>query len=267
MKTPLRRGRGFTADDRDGSLPVAIVNETFVRRWFPDKEPLGATIALGRGSDLQNLQIVGVLADTRSFGMDTVTRPFVYRPFAQDSAGNAFLMIDADVRAAGDIAAAVRSAVAMVKPGLLVDEVERLIDEMNSEVSYPRLGAWLFGLFAALAVLLAAVGLAATLAWSVTQRRREIGVRIALGGTIGHVRGLVVRQTLTLVVIGVVLGLGAAVWGTRLLEGWLYGVEPLDIPTFAACGAAMVAIGLLAAWLPAHRAASVDPVAALRGDA
>jgi predicted permease len=267
MKMLVHRGRGFTAHDRDGSLPVAVVNETFVHRWFPDRDPLGAIVTLGRGANLVDLQIVGVLADTRSFGHDTQTRPFIYRPLAQDPAGNAFFMIDADVRTAGDIAAVTRSAAAMVKPGLLVDEVERLVDEMNAEVAQPRLGAWLFGLFAALAVLLAAVGLAATLAWSVTQRRREIGVRIALGATVNNVRGLVVGQTLRMVTIGVALGLVAAVWATRLLEGWLYGVAALDVPTFAACGLLMVAIGLLAAWLPTHRAARVDPVVVLRGDA
>jgi hypothetical protein len=267
MKMSVRRGRGFTATDRDGAPPVAVVNETFVRRWLPDTEPLGATIALGRGSNLVDVRIVGVLADTRSFGHDTRTRPFVYRPLAQDPAGNAFFMIDADVRTAGDIGAAVRTAAAIVKPGVLVDEVERLADEMNAEVARPRLGAWLFGLFAALAVLLAAAGLAAILTWSVTQRRREIGVRIALGATVNQVRALVVGQTLRMVVAGVAVGLLSAAWATRLLEGWLYGVDALDVPTFAVCGTMMVAIGLLAAWLPAHRAARVDPVHALRGDA
>jgi hypothetical protein len=267
MKMPVRRGRGFTDSDRDGSLPVAVVNEAFVRRWFPDRQPLGATISLGRGSSAVDLQIVGVLADTRSFGHDTQTRPFVYRPLAQDAAENAFFMIDADARTAGDLGAAARSAAAVVKPGVLVDEVERLVDEMNAEVARPRLGAWLFGLFATLAVLLSAAGLAATLAWTVTQRRREIGVRIALGATVNQVRGLVVGQTLRMVVVGVVVGLGAAVWATRLIESWLYGVDALDVPTFAACGTLMVTIGLLAAWVPTHRAARVDPVHALRGDA
>jgi ABC-type antimicrobial peptide transport system permease subunit len=161
----------------------------------------------------------------------------------------------------------VRTALAAVRPDALVDEVERLADEMNAEVAQPRLGAWLFGGFAGLAVLLAAGGLAATLAWSVTERRREIGIRMALGATVGHVRHLVVGQTLAMAITGVTLGLLGAAWATRLLAGWLYGVSPLDPLTFAACGAFMLVVALLAAWLPTRRASRVDPVVALRGDA
>jgi ABC-type antimicrobial peptide transport system permease subunit len=267
MGISLRRGRGFTAADDAGAPSVAVVNETFAGRWFPATEPLGQTVTLGGPKNSVVVRIVGVIADTRSFGGDTSTRPFVYRPLAQAATGNAFFMIDAHESAARALPATVRTALAAVRPDGLVDEVERLADEMNAEVAQPRLGAWLFGGFAGLAVLLAAGGLAATLAWSVTERRREIGIRMALGATVGHVRHLVVGQTLAMAITGVTLGLLGAAWATRLLAGWLYGVGPLDPLTFAACGALMLVVALLAAWLPTRRASRVDPVVALRGDA
>ena len=266
MRIPIRRGRGFTEADHAGAPPVAIVNETFSARWFAGTEPLGQTFTLGDPNDGDVLQIVGVLSDTRSFGGDTRTRPFVYRPLAQSATGNAFFMIDAHQSASLVLPAAVRNALAVVRPDLLVDEVERLADEMNAEVAQPRLGAWFFGSFAGLAVVLAAAGLAATLAWSVTQRRREIGIRMALGATTGHVRRLVVQQALVMSVTGIALGFLGAAWATQLLAGWLYGISPLDPVTFAACGAFMLITALVAAWLPTRRASRVDPVVALRGD-
>ncbi len=267
MGIPVLRGRGFTTEDHAGAPSVAVVNEAFVARWFTESEVLGQTLTLGRGANQTTVRIVGVIRNIRTFGMDTRIRPFVYMPLSQASSGNPSLMLDVEDRVSGQVASMVRSALNQVRPGLLVDEVERLADEMYAEVAQPRLGAWLFGLFAALAVLLAAVGLTATLMWSVTQRRREIGVRMALGATPGHVRGLIVGQTLRMITIGVALGLAAAAWSTRLLAGWLYAVEPLDVPTFVTCGVSMVVIGLLAAWLPTHRATRVDPVHALRGEA
>lgn len=268
MGVPLRRGRKLSSVDGADARPVAVVNEAFVRRWFPDSQPLGTTVTLRPGTkQTASFTIVGVIGDTRSFGGDINTRPFLYMPLSQSVLGNAFFMIHADRRAAAVLPSAVRDAVARVSPGQLVDEVEVLQDEMSAEVARPRLGAWLFGSFATLAVLLAAVGLAATLAWSVAQRRREIGVRMALGARPADVRRLVVGQMLGLSLTGIVVGLLAAAASTQLLKGWLYGVTPLDPLTFAACAVVMLAVSALAAYLPARRATRVDPVIALRGDA
>lgn len=267
MDVPIRRGRGLSDDDHAAAGPVAVVNETFAARWFPGVEPLGQTFTLGDAPGT-TLRIVGIVADMRSFGGDTTVRPFVYMPLAQaDTNSSAFLMLDVDARAARDLPASVRAAVTNVRPGLLVDELEPLIDEMNAEVAYPRLGAWLFGAFASLAVLLAAVGLAATLAWSVAQRRREIGIRVALGATGDHVRRLILGQTMAMSLTGITLGLLGAAWATQLLAGWLYGVSALDPWTFAACGAFMLVVALMAAWLPTRRATRIDPAITLRGDA
>jgi predicted lysophospholipase L1 biosynthesis ABC-type transport system permease subunit len=190
----------------------------------------------------------------------------MYMPMAQSILGNAFLVIHAEPRAAAVLPATIRDAVARTRPDLLVDEVERLLDEMNAEVARPRLGAWLFGLFAGLAVVLGAVGLAATLAWSVAQRQREIGVRMALGARPGDVRNLVVGQMLRLSLSGIAVGLVAAAASTRLLDSWLYGITPLDPPTFAACSVAMLVVSAIAAYVPTRRATLVDPVVTLRGD-
>jgi putative ABC transport system permease protein len=267
MTVPLRRGRGFTALDTANAPPVAVINEAFVRRWFPDSQPLGATVTLMPGTDRSaSFTIVGVIGDTRSFGGDTNIRPFLYMPLAQSTLGSAYFVIHADPRAASTLPSVVREVVARLRPGQLVDEVEVLEDEMNAEVAQPRLGAWLFGLFAALAVILGAVGLAATLAWSVAQRRREIGIRMALGARTGDVRRLVVGQMLGLSLAGIAAGLLAASVSTVLLKSWLYGVTPLDPMTFVACGALMLVVSAIAAYVPARRATRVSPLIALRGD-
>lgn len=267
MRIPVIRGRGFT--DRDGAETprVAVVNEAFVRRWLPRQEPLGSTVTLdGGGLSATPVTIVGVIGDARSFGSDTRTRPEVHLPFAQTMLGSPFFVVSTDARTATTFPATMRGIVSRLHPGQLVDRVESLEGLLGAEVARPRLGAWLFGAFAALAVLLGAVGLAATLAWSVTQRRREIGIRMALGARAGNVRGLVLRQTLWLSVTGIVAGLLAAGASTRLLGGWLYGVTPLDPLTFTVCGVLMLAVSAVAAYVPARRATQIDPLIALRGD-
>jgi putative ABC transport system permease protein len=267
MLVPLRRGRALTVLDTATAPPVAVVNEAFVRRWFPDSDPLGTTVTLDPGTKpSSSFTIVGVIGDTRSFGADTNIRPFLYMPMAQSISSPPYFVIHAEPRLAATLPAVVRQIVSRLRPGQLVDEIELLQDEMNAEVAQPRLGAWLFGLFAALAVILGAVGLAATLAWSVAQRRREIGIRIALGAKAGDVRRLVVRQMLGLSMAGIAAGLLAASVSTVLLKSWLYGVTPLDPKTFAACGVLMLTVSAIAAYLPARRASSVSPLIALRGD-
>jgi putative ABC transport system permease protein len=160
----------------------------------------------------------------------------------------------------------VRAAVAAVDRTQVADRFATLEDTLDARVAYWRFGAWLLGLFAAMALLLAAVGLAASIAWWVAQRTREIGVRMALGANASQVIRLFVRQGVTLGVTGVALGLAGAAASTRLLESWLYGVKPLDAPTFAWSAAGMLALAALASYLPARRAARVDPLTTLRAE-
>lgn len=265
MRIPVLRGRALNDADTAGSPAVAVVNDAFARRWLPGRDPLGATVTLDSLSTVP-LTIVGVIGDVRTSGADTRLRPEIYLPLAQTMLGNPSFVVGADPRAAAAFPATMRAIVNRLRPGQLVDRVEAFQDLVDAGVSYQRLGAWLFGVFAALAVGLGAVGLAATLAWSVAQRRREIGIRMALGAQPGDVRRLVVHQTFWMSAIGVGAGLAAAGATTNLLKEWLYGVTPLDPWTFAACGALMLAISAVAAYVPTRRATRVNPVIALRGD-
>jgi len=260
------RGREFRASDDSGAAPVAVVNEAFVRRLVRDREPVGTTVQFESGNGRRTAHVVGVVGDFRSWGGDTDPRPELYLPFGQAMLGSPVFIVEVDPRAAVRLSDALRSAVAQARPSQLVDRVERYEDVLAAEVAQPRFGAWLFGILAALAVTLSGLGLAATLAWSVAERRREIGLRIALGADRRHVHALVMGQALQMTVLGIVIGLAVAALSTRLLQGWLYGVAPLDPTSFVACGVFMIAVALGAAYVPTRRATSIDPAVTLRAD-
>ena len=268
MRIPVIRGRGF-ADADDGQAPaVALVNETFVRRWLPNREPLGAVVTLGlpRSRTPTTRQIVGILGDTRYSGADTLPRAEIFVPIEQETFDASRFVISGTPAALARMPDTLRRIVTGLRPGQLVDQIEPLETLLGSEVAYPRLGAWLLGLFGGLAVLLSAIGLGATLAWSVAERQREIGVRMALGAPSGAIRALVVRHTMLLTALGVAIGLSGAWFASRLIERWIYGVARTDAVTYAACGVAMLAVALIAAYLPTRRATRVDPLASLRAD-
>ena len=265
MEIPILRGRGFDARDRAGAAPVAVVNEAFVRRMFPQGDALGAPVDVEYfDKRRETRQIVGVIRDTRSTGADLRARAEVYMPLDQRPSPSLNLIVRTSAPGDPQLATQLRSALYAVDPSQVLDRVMPLQDMLDDRVATPRLGAWLLGVFAAMALLLAAAGLAASIAWWVTQRTREIGVRVALGANAAQVTSLVVRQGMMLAVAGILLGLGGAAASTRLLESWLYGVTPLDLPTFAWASAGMLATALLASYVPARRAARIDPLVALR---
>ena len=160
----------------------------------------------------------------------------------------------------------IRDALAAIDPSQVADRFTPLADMLDTRVATWRFGAWLLGFFAGVALMLASVGLAASIASGVAQRTREIGVRMALGAESRQVTRLFLRQGLALTVVGIVLGIAGAAASTRLLESWLYGVKPLDAPTFAWSAAGMLAIAALASYLPARRAARIDPLVTLRAE-
>jgi putative ABC transport system permease protein len=164
------------------------------------------------------------------------------------------------------LADGIRAAAAAIDPAQVVDRLEPLQDMLDTRVATSRFGAWLLGTFAAIAVALAAIGIAASTAWWVGQRTREIGLRTALGAQAGTVTWMFLRQGLLLAGCGVLIGIGAAMASTRLLQSWLYGVTPLDPGTFFAAAGTLFVIALIAAYLPARRAARVDPLVALRAE-
>ncbi|HTM24919.1 MAG TPA: ABC transporter permease [Vicinamibacterales bacterium] len=265
MDIPIVQGRAFVDQDGPGAPQVAIVNEAFLRKMLFDRAALGARVDVtffdGR---TESRQIVGVLRDTRSAGGDLKARPEIYMPLAQSSVQGLNLIVRAPNPGDPRLAARIRSALYAADPTQVLDRVMPMSDMLDSTVSTSRFGAWLLGTFAAMALLLAAVGLAASIAWWVSQRTREIGVRMALGARPATVTRMFLRQGVALTLAGIALGLGGAAACTRLLESWLYGVTPLDPRVFTASAVGMLAIAVTASYLPARRAARVDPVIALR---
>jgi putative ABC transport system permease protein len=261
------QGRAFTADDRDGGAPVAIVNETFVQRYLHGVNPLSSCISGGGpGDNGPCSRIVGVAADAHYGGLTRDPDPFMYRPIAQRPAEMpAITMLY--VRTAGE-------------PSALAGVLRRELQSLDSRVSFAtvrpmtlmlepqiapwRIGSFIFTLFGALGALLAGVGLYGVVSFVVAQRTRELGVRIALGAQTKDVLGLVLRQGMRLVVVGLVVGAIAAVLATRLFASLMFGVSTLDPVVYIGMAAALAVVALLATYLPALRATRVDPVEALR---
>jgi putative ABC transport system permease protein len=211
-------------------------------------------------------QIIGVIRDTRSSGGDTRARPELYEPFAQSPPPMLSLIVRSASPADPRLCKAIADAVTAVDPLQAADRIMPLADLLDDRVDSWRFGAWLLGAFAAIAVTLAAIGLAASTAWWITQRTREIGLRVALGASPRQVTLLVVRQALAIATAGTVIGLGGALASTRVLTSWLYGVSPLDLPTFLWSAMGILAIAAMVSYLPARRAARIDPMLSLRAD-
>jgi len=253
------RGRGLTADDnRPEAAPVALINEAAVRLWFPAGNPVGAHVEVDT-----TYEVVGVIADVRQEGLSEPAMPQLYMPFARMPARSAKFVI----RSAGDVqslAASVRPAIAEVDGSLPVSEVASLDRLVAASVARPRFYTSVLAVFATSALLLAAVGLFGVLSYSVLQRAREIGVRMALGARASQVIGMVVGSALRLVAVGLVLGAVAAFGAGTILRSQLFGVTPADPVTMVAVGVVLGATALVASYLPAHRAASLDPGTVLR---
>ncbi|HLU38256.1 MAG TPA: ABC transporter permease [Planctomycetota bacterium] len=262
MGIPLVRGRASTAEDRAGSLPVVVVNETFARRFWPGEDALGKRI---RYDGERFAEVVGVARDGKYRSLTEEPRPYVWIPFAQQYRAD----MTVHIRTAGDplaLAAAVRAQVRALDPDLPITGLKALEEHFGLALLPQRAGASLLGSFGVLGLLLAAVGLYGVVAYGVGQRTREIGIRMALGARTDDVTRLVVRQGAALGATGLAIGVALAAGAARLITGLLYGVRPLDPVTFAAVALVLGGTVLAASWLPARRAARVDPMAALRGE-
>jgi putative ABC transport system permease protein len=269
LAVPMRHGRGFEATDRLGAATAVVINETAARRLWPDESPLGHRFTLGTrlGQEGEPVggTVVGVVADVRDFGPATAVRPTAYVAHAQFPAS--FLSIA--VKARSDPAALVAplgQLMAQLDPGLPMFRVRTMEQLASDAVAQPRLYLMLLSVFAAFSVLLAAIGIYGVLAHVVSQRTREIGLRLALGAARGRVLRMVVGQALALAAAGLALGLAGAVGLSGLLRGLLFGVEPADLPTYLTAGVGLAAVALVASVVPAVRAARVDPIAALRSE-
>jgi putative ABC transport system permease protein len=268
MAMTIVGGRSFNDTDSASGPPVAMINEALAARFWPGANPVGQLIDVqAPDRTITKRQIVGIVHTTRSWGTDREERSELYVPYAQEPGSTLMYFL---VRTAGppalDLPAQITSRVTTLRPNQSVERIEPIDASLNRSVAQPRFAAWLFGAFAAMAVGLAALGLSAVIAWWVTQRRREIGVRMALGATAQAVSTLILKQAMSLAGAGVALGLVIAALSTRSIGVWLYGVAPLDPATFAVVSIAMLLIAMIAAWLPARRAARIDPIITLRAD-
>ncbi len=265
---PLLRGRLLGEDDRLGRPGAALVNEAFVQRYLPqEKEPLGKKIlislSLGQEGEPTAFELVGVVGDVRQIGLDQAPRPEMYVSYRQHAWSWAYFA----VRTSSDptsLVGAVRQAAAEVDPGLPIFNVATLREEVLGSVSQERFAASALGGFAGLALLLAAVGVYGVLSYAVSRRTSEIGLRMALGAKSGDILKLVIRSGLAPVAAGLVAGGLAAGTLSRLLSGQLFQLSPLDPATYAGVAAILLAASLAACYLPARRAAQVDPLIALR---
>jgi predicted permease len=270
MGIPLVRGRAFTERDRDGSPQVVVINREAARRFFPGEDPLGRRVQLGwtRDSVRMGGEIVGVVGDVRQFGLDAAPVPEIYAPYDQFPLDelSAVVRSTADEQDQAAVLAAVWGAVGELDRDLPVYALRTLEELVSESVARPRFYMLLLGAFAAVALLLSAVGIYGVMSYAVRQRTREIGIRVALGATGGRVLRMVLGQGLTLALAGAILGLLAALWVTRLMASLLYGVSPTDPPALAAGAVVLVAVAALACYLPARRAARADPLTAIRAD-
>ena len=258
------RGRGFTERDDERAASVVVINETMAAKYWPGEDPIGKRVQL-RYNDSPPREIVGIAGDVKQTNLTDSVTPQMYAPFVQ--APWPFLMAVARTTAAPEAAAgSLRQALAHLDPEQSAGEIRTFDQYLARSIATPRFTAILLGAFAALALLLAGFGLYGVMAYSVAQRSREIGIRIALGAQAADVRSLVVSQAVRLGAAGLTIGVAGALAVTRVLDSLLFGVTASDPLTFAAVSAALVGVLVLAAYLPARRATRVDPIEALRAD-
>ncbi len=268
MEIPLLRGRAFTEADHADAPQVALINETTARHVFPGEDPIGQFIRLGWGigeGRFAGGEVVGIVGDVRQFGPGADFAQEIYLPFAQVPQHGMTVV----ARTASDplaLAGAIRSEVRTLDPNLPVMGLRTLEQVVSQAVAQPRFYMLLLSIFAAAALLLAAIGIFGVMAYMVAQRTREIGIRIALGAEPARVQQLVVGRALRLAIGGVVIGGVGALALTRVLESLLFGVSATDPVTFAAVALLLTAVALLASYLPARRATRVDPMIALRAE-
>jgi len=266
---PLVNGRAFaTTDGRDAGR-VVIINQTLANKLFPHEDPIGKRVAW-TGDVLRFSPwsgdwrtIVGVVGDTRDGGLDAEPPPAMYMPFAQELALGGGLVIRADSNVSALISAATR-IVRRLAPTVPLGKVMTVAQLKDQSVAPRRLNAALISLFGGLAVIIAAVGIAGVLAFSVSARTNEIGVRMSLGADRGRVQRMILREGGVLLALGILAGVVGAFFGAAVIRGLLFGVAPHDPVTFAAVAVFMAAIGIAACWIPAVRAARVDPAIAMR---
>ena len=265
MKIPLLEGRALTSQDRAETLPVLVVNESFARRFFPGQRALGKRIGLEDDGKLRWAEIIGIVGNVKHQKLDAEIKPEMFEPYLQSPRRFMTLV----VRTAGEptaMVSAIREEVLALDRDQPVFEIQTMVKRVAESVTRSRFVTLLLGIFAALALALAAVGIYGVMAYSVTRRRKEIGIRMALGARRGDVLKLVVREGMTLASIGLTLGLIASFGLTRIIANLLFGIGPTDSLTLASVSLLLGSVAFLACCVPALRASRVDPMITLRAE-
>jgi len=264
LGVPVLHGRDFNEHDTPTTPRVVIINETLARKYFPKASPLGKRFKQGGSDRTANpwMEIVGVVGDVKYEGLDIATAPAFYLPSRQVPIRGMNLVVSSSLPQAA-VTAAIRAEVRKIDPELPVSRVNTMEKLVNESVAQPRFRTFLVGVFSAVAMLLAAIGIYGVVAYSVSQRTQEIGIRMALGALPRDVVRLVVRQGLSLTLIGAGVGVVGALVLTRVMSTLLFGVGASDPVTFAAISFLLILVALLASYIPARRAARLDPMKAL----
>jgi putative ABC transport system permease protein len=262
LEIPLVEGRYFDARDGEGSQKVVVINQALARRFWPGESPIGKSLGFGCEDGLCRT-IVGVVGDVRQESLVDDLRPEIFLPYRQFPINGMTLMARSDADPA-KLTAAIRAQVLSVDPSQPISNVKTLDEHISDSIAQPRLTMVLLGIFAALALVLATVGVYGVMSYSVAQRTREIGIRMALGAGKGDVFRLVIGQAALMLIVGAGIGLAGSVALTRFMESLLFGVSATDPLTFAAITFLLAGVALVASYLPARRAMKVEPMAALR---
>jgi putative ABC transport system permease protein len=261
MGVPLIKGRLFDERDTKDAEQTVIVNENLAQRFWPNQDPIGKR--LERGDKEPWRSVVGVVRDTKQFSVDNEPPISIYHPHEQFPIGTMFLVVRS-TQDASMLRAGIVKEIRDLDPELPAYEFKTMEQRLSDSLSRRRFSTFLLGVFAIVAVLLAAIGLYGVMAYSVTQRTQEIGIRMALGAEPGTIMSMIVRHSLILVIVGLLIGLVGALAVTRVMSSLLFGVSATDKLTFAGPSLILIAVALLASYFPARRAARVDPTVALR---
>jgi len=275
FKIPILRGRDFTQQDDAGAPPVVLINETMARRFWPGRDPIGEQIIIGKniGPAFKDAprQIIGIVADTRDADLSVVPENSMIIPQAQEPDGITALGLQFGpivwlIRTRVEphqVAATVVEQLRQASGGLPVARIRSMDEVVLRSIARQDFNMLLLTIFAASALLLAAIGIYGVMAYSVAQRSQEIGIRMAFGADRATIRNLVMRQGMLLTIAGVLFGVGAALGLTRLIASFLFGVKALDPVVFLLVPALLTSVALLAVWVPARRASHLDPIRAL----
>jgi len=266
---PIVRGRDFTSTDTETTPLVAIVSESMAKHFFPGGDPIGKRFSTGysRSGNPRGdwVEIVGLVRDSKYASLSEPDRPVVYMPLAQRHETGVTLYVRAS-GALGPVVAQIRREIQAIEPNLPVADTQTMTETIATSLYAPRMGAMLLALFGGLALLLASVGIYGVLAFSIARRTREIGIRVALGADRRSVTTLVLREGMSLVGLGLAIGLGAGFYLSQSVKTFLFDVSPRDLTTFATVPLVLAAVALVACYVPARRALRVDPLTALKAE-